>query len=290
MPVDEQLMATDAVPPTAHRPPPTAHSPRTPDGDRPLLPPPRRGGDAHLRGGAAAGAVRCRDVGAGDRCERAAPGLRDDRRRGGAARAGPAEARRLLLRADIARIIARERPDIVHVQGVHTLVAPLAMLAAWRAGIPYVVTFHTGGNRSRLRNALRGAQWRRLSPPAGVRGAADRRVAVRGRLLPRQPAPARRALRGHPQRRATAGAAGELPAQGPGPLIVSVGRLEHYKGHHRVIAALPHVQSRHYPSARLLILGSGPYRGRCYNWRPIAASPTGCRSGRSRPKRARRWR
>ena len=36
--------------------------------------------------------------------------------------------------------------DIVHCQGIHTLVAPLAMLAAWRADIPYMVTFHTGGH------------------------------------------------------------------------------------------------------------------------------------------------
>jgi glycosyltransferase involved in cell wall biosynthesis len=41
-------------------------------------------------------------------------------------------------------------------------------------------------------------------------------------------------------------------------LIVSVGRLERYKGHHKVIAALPEVRKRQ-PEARLLILGSGPY-------------------------------
>jgi len=41
-------------------------------------------------------------------------------------------------------------------------------------------------------------------------------------------------------------------------LIVSVGRLERYKGHHRAIAALPYVvKSR--PDARLRILGAGPY-------------------------------
>ena len=40
--------------------------------------------------------------------------------------------------------------------------------------------------------------------------------------------------------------------------IVSSGRLERYKGHHRVIEALPHVM-REIPEAHLLILGSGPY-------------------------------
>jgi glycosyltransferase involved in cell wall biosynthesis len=40
--------------------------------------------------------------------------------------------------------------------------------------------------------------------------------------------------------------------------IVSSGRLERYKGHHRVIEALPHVM-RDVPRAHLVVLGSGPY-------------------------------
>jgi glycosyltransferase involved in cell wall biosynthesis len=40
--------------------------------------------------------------------------------------------------------------------------------------------------------------------------------------------------------------------------IVSVGRLERYKGHQHVIEALPHV-IRKVPEAHLLILGNGPY-------------------------------
>src|SRR3954453_19480039 len=48
-----------------------------------------------------------------------------------------------------------------------------------------------------------------------------------------------------------------LPAPGPG-LIVSPGRLERYKGHHRVIEALPHLLAR-MPQARLRIVGNGPY-------------------------------
>jgi glycosyltransferase involved in cell wall biosynthesis len=42
------------------------------------------------------------------------------------------------------------------------------------------------------------------------------------------------------------------------PLIASIGRAERYKGHHRVIAALPHVL-REIPNARLWIAGEGPY-------------------------------
>jgi glycosyltransferase involved in cell wall biosynthesis len=41
--------------------------------------------------------------------------------------------------------------------------------------------------------------------------------------------------------------------------ICSVGRLERYKGHQRVIAALPEVR-RHIPDVVLHIVGDGPYR------------------------------
>jgi glycosyltransferase involved in cell wall biosynthesis len=43
------------------------------------------------------------------------------------------------------------------------------------------------------------------------------------------------------------------------PLILSVGRLERYKGHQRVIAALPFVLEQR-AGVRLQIVGSGPYR------------------------------
>jgi glycosyltransferase involved in cell wall biosynthesis len=42
------------------------------------------------------------------------------------------------------------------------------------------------------------------------------------------------------------------------PLVISVGRLERYKGHHRVIAAMPMVLEQ-IPNARLRIAGTGPY-------------------------------
>jgi glycosyltransferase involved in cell wall biosynthesis len=42
------------------------------------------------------------------------------------------------------------------------------------------------------------------------------------------------------------------------PLILSVGRLERYKGHHRLIEALPAVVER-VPGARLRIIGAGDY-------------------------------
>lgn len=151
--------------------------------------------------------------------------------------------------------------DLVHVQGCHTLVAPLAMLAARRARIPYLVTFHTGGHSSRLRHALRGAQWTALAPL--LRGA-DGLIGVS-----RFEADLFRRRLHLPATRFTVVPNGaELPrpepdpgeAGGVGPLIVSLGRIERYKGHQRVLAALPALRRR-MPGARLLILGSGPYEG-----------------------------
>jgi glycosyltransferase involved in cell wall biosynthesis len=151
----------------------------------------------------------------------------------------------------------RDRWDLVHCQGIHTPVPLLAMLAARRAGIPYLVTFHTGGHSLRHRNALRSTQWRLaglllrnatslvgvsrfeaeiLSKQAHLR---DKPVTVirNGGTLPPPPA-------------GTAAVPGR---------IVSSGRLERYKGHHRVIEALPYVM-RDVPNAHLVVLGGGPYK------------------------------
>ncbi|HEY8598080.1 MAG TPA: glycosyltransferase family 4 protein, partial [Thermomicrobiales bacterium] len=70
------------------------------------------------------------------------------------------------LAPGIAATIRRERHrwDLVHLQGYHTLVAPLALQAAWRAGIPYVVTFHSGGRTGGVRGMIREAQLQTLRP------------------------------------------------------------------------------------------------------------------------------
>ena len=150
----------------------------------------------------------------------------------------------------------RDRWDLVHCQGIHTPVPLLAMIAARRSGIPYLVTFHTGGHTLRHRNALRSIQWRLAGPLLrnavsliGVsRFEADilsgrshlrgKSVAVirNGGTLP----PASQALSPVPGR------------------IVSSARLERYKGHHRVIEALPYIIGD-VPDAHLLVLGKGPY-------------------------------
>jgi len=146
--------------------------------------------------------------------------------------------------------------DLVHCQGIHTAVPVLAMLAAKRKQIPYVVTLHTGGHSSSLRSRLRSIQWRALG--SLLRGAA---AIVAVSRFEKQMFEKTCRLDGARLRIIQNG--GELPASVICPevipgRIVSCGRLERYKGHQRVIEALPLVQQT-VPDATLHILGSGPY-------------------------------
>lgn len=164
---------------------------------------------------------------------------------------------------DIYRIITQGSWDLVHCHAYHTLVAPVAMLAAWRANIPYVLTIHSSGDASRLRKVLRGLQWMLLRPlilraqkliamsqfevdffPLRWRLPAERFVIIpSGAMhLPEVPRSAHGATNGTNDSR----------------LIVSIGRLYRYKGHQRVIAALPKVLEQ-VSDARLRIVGVGPY-------------------------------
>jgi glycosyltransferase involved in cell wall biosynthesis len=156
----------------------------------------------------------------------------------------------------VATAVRAASADLLHVQGVHTFVSVLAMAAARLRGLPYVVTFHTGGHSSQARNRIRGAQWRVIAPL--LRGArtlvcvaeferdffssvlrlpADRFVVIRN--------------------------GGELPPAGDDATavvphrIISVGRLERYKGQHRLIAAMPLVREQ-VPDAELVLVGAGP--------------------------------
>lgn len=160
----------------------------------------------------------------------------------------------------IAQVVREGSWDLVHCQGAHTLVPPLAMLAAARAGIPYVVTFHSGGHSSRLRTSLRGTQHTLLRP---LLARAARLIGVSAF----EAAFFQARLRLPPERfviipNGVQFSDGSLPEPSPAPpsgtLIVSVGRVERYKGHQRVIAALPAVLACR-PDARLRIVGSGPY-------------------------------
>lgn len=148
--------------------------------------------------------------------------------------------------------------DLVHVQSYHTFVAPLAMLGARKASVPYVLTFHGGGHSSRIRARIRSPQLLALRP---LLGRASRLVAVAGFEIEHYG----RLLRIPESRFVLIPNGAELPAPPQGVVasknglqIASVGRLERYKGHQRVLAALPHIL-RTRPDATLWIAGSGPY-------------------------------
>ncbi|UCI10460.1 glycosyltransferase family 4 protein [Mesorhizobium sp. B1-1-8] len=148
--------------------------------------------------------------------------------------------------------------DLIHFQGYNTFVVPIGLLAAVRGDLPFVLTFHSGGHSSRLRNALRSTQHALLRPL----------VTRAARLIGVSEFEADffSARMGVPRERFVVipnGAA--MPAASPGVkvdphLIVSGGRLERYKGHHRAIAALPEL-IRRMPDARLHVVGMGSYEG-----------------------------
>jgi glycogen synthase len=157
------------------------------------------------------------------------------------------------------RAMAREPWDVIHIQSYHTFVAPLAMLRALTLRVPYVVTFHAGGHSSPLRNRLRGAQRRALAPllrrAARLVALARFEIVEYGRELG---LPADRFA--YIPNGVDLGEPAAEPADrtNGAPVLATIGRLERYKGHHRAIAALPHVLAQR-PDARLLVVGSGPY-------------------------------
>jgi glycosyltransferase involved in cell wall biosynthesis len=168
-----------------------------------------------------------------------------------------------LLAPGIYRIAADPGWDLIHVQSWHTAVPPLAMLAASRAGTPYVVTPH-GGNASRVRAPFRPAQRRALGPllrrAAAVVALNESQRDALMRELQLQPklthvVPNGSDLVDQPDPAAVSRARAALGR----PLLISPGRLERFKGHHRVIEALPHLLGA-YPDATLRIFGEGPYK------------------------------
>jgi glycosyltransferase involved in cell wall biosynthesis len=155
------------------------------------------------------------------------------------------------------RYVNRSSWDLVHVQGIHTLVPLAAMFAAAVRGTPFVVTFHTGGHASVLRQRLRAAQWLALVP---LLRRASRLIGVsrfEADLFRRLPGIDPGCVEVIPN------GAEPLPLlAGPTAVdrdsVVAVGRLERYKGHQHLIAAMPHLVRRR-PGAQLKIVGKGPF-------------------------------
>jgi glycosyltransferase involved in cell wall biosynthesis len=147
---------------------------------------------------------------------------------------------------------------LIHIQSYHTMVAPLAMLAARQAKIPYVLTFHGGGHSSRLRNAARGSQLALLRP---LLARAERLVTLarfEKKYINEQ-------LHLPEERFVTIPNGADLPGfvkssqrKSEGTLIATIGRLERYKGHQRIIAAMPAILNEK-PETRLWVAGNGPY-------------------------------
>jgi glycosyltransferase involved in cell wall biosynthesis len=164
----------------------------------------------------------------------------------------------LYIAPEMYRIITQGDWDIVHCQGIHTAVPPLAMLAAKNARLPFVTTFHTGGHSSFLRNTVRSAQWRLLRP---LLANANHLIGVshfEANLF-------RDMLDLPAQNFSVIPNGANLPIVKRNAqqtknrtLIISIGRLERYKGHQHMISALPQIRAQR-PDAQLLILGAGPY-------------------------------
>lgn len=151
--------------------------------------------------------------------------------------------------------------QLVHVQSYHTFVPFLAMLAAQRARIPYVLTFHGGGHSSTLRNLARVPQRALLRPflarAARLVAVASFEIDVYGKELRLPPDHFTLIPNGADLPRVSRSTARQTGEK----LILSVGRLEKYKGHQRAIAALPYVLAQE-PTAKLRIAGSGPDEAR----------------------------
>ena len=157
------------------------------------------------------------------------------------------------------REMSRQPWDVVHIQSYHTLVAPLAMLRALTLGIPYVVTFHGGGHSSGHRNRARTSQRRLLRPllsrAANLIAVARFEIEEYGGELGLGPEHFALIPNGTDLAFAETGAA---PRRNGEATIASIGRLEKYKGHHRVIEAFPEVLKLK-PETTLSVVGSGPY-------------------------------
>jgi len=168
------------------------------------------------------------------------------------------ETRDYYVAPGIARMVAHGRFDLIHCQGWHTFVPPLAMLTAAQQDIPYILTFHSGGHPSPTRNRLRGAQRDALRP---LLARARRLVAVshfEAQFFSNELHIPRDRFVTIRNGAAIAPPEDPQPIDDTQPLILSVGRLERYKGHHLLIDALPHVL-REIPGARLEIVGAGQF-------------------------------
>jgi glycosyltransferase involved in cell wall biosynthesis len=149
--------------------------------------------------------------------------------------------------------------DVIHCQSYHTLVPLFAIRAALRKNIPYFITFHSGGHSSWLRSMMRPVQRIFLHPffaqAKGLIGVSKWEVDFFQKHL-HLPLEKFYVTPNGYQLPDTKDLPEDLPKEGK--LILSIGRIEKFKGHHRLVEALPYVIEK-CPTARLRIVGSGPF-------------------------------
>lgn len=166
----------------------------------------------------------------------------------------------LYLSPLLARAVGEGDYDLVHIQGGHTLLAPMVLASAQRAGLPNAVTFHTGGHSSRLRTRVRDAQWRALRPLLRKCDALIAVSASEAQLFSRSLGVEIESIRVIRNGSEPLPVAGTTDISG-NPLVCSIGRLERYKGHHRLIKAMPALLAIA-PNAHLAVVGRGGYESK----------------------------
>ena len=166
----------------------------------------------------------------------------------------------LFVAPAMANVVRRFDGDLLHVQGYHTLTAPIALAAGHAAELPTVLTFHSGGHDSSVRRFLRPLQRRGLRPLISradhLIGVSHFESAFFARTLGLPLERFSTIPNGTDFDRDLAGP--DIVAAPEDNVVCSVGRLEKYKGHHRAIAALPALREL-VPDAHLEIIGTGPY-------------------------------
>ncbi|ABD13198.1 glycosyltransferase [Frankia casuarinae] len=157
----------------------------------------------------------------------------------------------------VAKVVGFGSYDLVHCQGIHNLVPPVAMAAARLRGIPYIVSPHTGGHSSQVRNTARRVQWGLLGPL--IRNA--RRVICvaefESHIFMRQAGVAADRISVVPNGVSIVPPSGHVKPDTSEPLVVCVGRLEKYKGQRHLVRALPSLITL-VPDVRLMLVGRGP--------------------------------
>lgn len=188
---------------------------------------------------------------------------------------------------DVARLVALEQPDLVH---LHSAKAGLAGRLALRGRLPTVFepnAWSFEAMRGPLRSLAvawerRAARWtdllicvsrmeRTLGEEVGI--SAPFEVVPNGVDLEAWPAPA-------PDERVTVRARLGLPLDAP--LVVCVGRLSEQKGQDVLLRAWPRVVAAR-GDARLILVGDGPYRERLLSQDATGVSLMGTRND------VRRW-